>query len=159
MQPNPIEPEPTSPFRSRRAARVAGYLLWVSLFFALEGVGRKHCQVPSQTWVEAGADAHERALRGFRRDKAEECLGTTAWYAYPMGVMFVVSLLAPFVVVGLFAKKILRAGLRFPIDNITATAVLYGFAFLLALVLSMAPYEAAQWFYDRYDVGGAPLDE
>ena len=157
VRPGPIEP--TSPFRSRGAALVAGYLLWVSLFFVLEGAGRKHCHVPSRTWVEAGADAHERALRGFRYDKSEECLATTAWYAYPMGLMFLVSLLAPFVVVGLFAKKILHAGLRFPIDNITATAVLYGLVFCLAVAVAMAPYEAARWFYDRYGVGGAPLDE
>ena len=76
-----------------------------------------------------------------------------------MGLMFLVSLLAPFVIVGLFAKRILHAGLRFPIAGIKAAAVLYGLAFCLALALSMGPYEAAQWFYDRYGVGGAALDE
>jgi len=109
--------------------------------------------------VEAPADAHERHLRGFRYDKSVECLGASTWYSYSMGLMFLTSLLAPFVVVGLFAKRILHAGLSFPVAGIKAAAVLYGAAFLLAIALSMGPYGAAQWFYDRYGIGGASLDE
>ena len=108
---------------SRRAALGAGYLLWVSLFFAVAGAGRKHCHVPSRTWVEAGADAHERALRGFRYDKAVGCLDATTWYSYSMGLLFLLALLAPVVVVALLATRILHAGLSFPVDDFTATAL------------------------------------
>ena len=149
MQPDPIEPEPASPFARRPAALVAGYLFWVLLVFVVDGAGRRICHVPTRAWIESGANAQERALRGFTYDKSQECLGDIVWYSYAMAVMTVVGLVAPFVIVGLFAKRILRAGLRFPIDNITATAVLFGFAFILALVLSMGPFWALDWVYDR----------
>ena len=139
--------------RRRPAALVAGYLLWVSLAFVVEGAARRHCHVPSKTWVEAGASAHERALRGFTYDKAVECLDATNWYSYSMALMVLSAVLAPFVVIGLFAKRILHAGLSFPVDDITAAAVLYSALFVLALVLSMGPLWTADVFFDRYGVG------
>jgi hypothetical protein len=155
MQPPPIEPESRDPFGSRLAGIVVGYLFWACLFFAVDGLGRRHCQVPARTWVEAGADAHQRALRGFAYDKTLECLEATPWYSYAMAAMTVIALVAPFVVVGLFAKRILHLGLAFPVDNLTATALLYGAVFLAALVLSMGPIWAADWFYDRHGFGPA----
>jgi hypothetical protein len=45
MQPDPIDPKPSYPLDSRRVALAVGYLFWVCLFFAVEGVARKHCRV------------------------------------------------------------------------------------------------------------------
>ena len=149
-----VEPAHQPP--SRVFLLVAGYLLWVSLFFAVQGFGRMQCQVPSRTWVEAGADARERHLRGFRYDKSEECLDRTVWYSTSMGVLGVLAVVAPFVIVGFGAKRILRFAHGLPFDVPETAAVIYGFAFLLALVLSMGPYGAAQEFYDRYGVGTDP---
>jgi hypothetical protein len=132
---------------------VAGYVLFAALVFVAHGAGRRHCHVPSRTWVEAPADARERALRGFTYDKAVECLDATPWIAYSMAALMVLALAAPFVVVGLYAKRILRAGLSSPVDDLTTTALLYSAVFLAALVLSMGPHWAADWVFDRCGTG------
>lgn len=145
--------EPTHPRPGRRTALIAGYLMWVSLFFAIEGLGRMKCHVPSQTWIEAGADARERHLRRFRYDQSVDCLHEMAWYSYSTTALIIIALVAPFVIVGVFAKRILRFAHRLPFDLPRAAAVIYCYAFLIALFLSIGPYGAAQDFYDRYGVG------
>ena len=134
---------------ARRAVLGLGCFLWWALFFFVEGTARGQCHVPRKSWVEAGADARERALRGFQLTKAIECLDATTWYSYGMGALFVLALVFPFVVVGLYAKRILRAAMASPVDEVESGAVLYIVVFIVALILSLAPYGAAQWFYDR----------
>jgi len=76
-----------------------------------------------------------------------------------MAVLFVLAVAAPFVIVGFGAKRILRLAHGLPFDVAETAAVIYGFAFLLALILSMGPYGASQWFYDRYGVGAERASE
>lgn len=137
----------------RRGLLVAGYVVWVALFFVVEGLGRMKCDMPSDAWVEAGADAHERALRGFRQVQAVDCLGRTPWYSYSIGVMMALAFIAPFVVVGLFARRILRLVVDLPFVAEYVGAMLYVFLWVFVLALSLGPLPAAWWFYDRFGVG------
>ena len=133
---------------------VAGYLLYVCLGVVVEGAGRRACDVPTRAWIEAGADARERALRQFRRGKAEECLEARAWYSYTKAALLVLGVAAPFLAVALFGKRVLRAVMRLPIAAEYAGAVAYGAIWLAVLAATLYPYFGIEMLFDAYGAGG-----
>ena len=127
---------------------LAAYVLYVCATFVVEGAGRKACDVPSRAWIEAGDTATERALRGFRRTKAEECLDATGWYSNASAALYGIAIVAPFLVVILTAKGPWRFVRNFPVFEAHAGAVIYGFIWLAAMAAFMVPYFGAQGFFD-----------
>jgi len=44
--------------------------------------------MPTKRWIAAGADARDRTMRGWFRDRATECLDATAWYRSSIAGLF-----------------------------------------------------------------------
>ena len=146
MSSQPARAEGTLP--GRGVLLLAAYVLYVCATVAVEGAGRRACDVPSRAWIEAGADANERALRGFRRTKAEECLDATGWYSNGSAALLGIAVVAPFLVVILYARAPWRFVRDFPVAEAHAGAFVYGLMFVAALAVFMIPYFGAQAFFD-----------
>ena len=132
----------------RTVLLLAAYVLYVCATFLVEGAGRRTCDVPSRAWIDAGATANERALRGFRRNRAEECLDATGWYSNVSLALYGTAVIAPFLVVILYAKGPWRLVKKAPVFEAHAGAVIYGFIWLAAMAAFMIPYFGAQEFFD-----------
>ena len=144
----PAEARPAGSLPGLTFLLVAGYILYLCLCVAVEGAGRKACAVPTRAWIDAGADAHERALRQFRRVKAEECLNAKPWYSNTKGALFVVGVLAPFLPVFLCGRRVLRAVMKLPIAAAHAGAVAYSLIWLAGLAAMLYPYFGIEAFFD-----------
>lgn len=146
----PGQSDAIHPVQDRWRVVFVCYLAWALLFFAVEGAGRQACRVPSRRWVDAGDTVSERNLRAWTRDRSIDCLDANAWYSSAMGALFACGLVAPFVIVWLIRKRILRAAMSLPAFRMTGAALLYIAAFIVALLMAMAPYAAAEWLYDAF---------
>lgn len=113
---------------------LVGYLVWLILFTVVEGAGREVCRMPTKRWIAAGADARDRTMRGWFRDRATECLDATAWYRSSIAGLFAAGLLAPFAAAWLLRKRPVRAAL----------------VFIIALGLTPGTMGAVRWLYDWY---------
>lgn len=142
------EVPPTRPAGDRWRTYVVYYLLWLVLFSVVEGAGRQTCRMPTAKWIAAGADARDRNMRAWFRDRANDCLDRTPWYAYSMGTLFTLGLLAPFGVVWVVRKRIMSVAMAHPVFMIKTAALLYGGVFVAALGVSLGSMEAVRWLYD-----------
>jgi hypothetical protein len=123
-------PDASYPVQDRWRVYVACYLAYVLVLVAVEGAGRKACVVPIHL--------------------VESCLDATAWYSYPMTVLFIAAWIAPLYVVWILKKRIFHFAMRLPLFGIKAAAVLYLATFLFALILSLGTYFGVQWTYEVY---------
>ena len=151
---SPIRPEPAGALPSRAVLLAAAYVLFVCACFVVEAAGRRACHVPSHAWIDAGADARERALRGFRRTKADECLDATGWYSYGTALLYGIAVVSPLVIVVLSAKRLLRLVQRLDFFQAEMGAVLFAFFWLAGMAVFMVPYFYAHTLFDAYGLGG-----
>jgi hypothetical protein len=107
------------------------YMVWLMLFAGVEGAGRKACNKPMEKWIQAGATVRERSLRTWFRDRANECLEYTPWYAYSRGTLFTIALLAPFGVAWSVRRNVIRLAV-----------------FVAAMTMMLASMAGVRWLYD-----------
>ena len=129
----------------------AGYVLWVGLFFGVEGLARYRCRVPGQDWIEEGADARERLERNAVYNRGMACLEATDWHAQATEMLVKVAWVFPFVALAAYLARVLRRGLGAAFEHST---ILYGAVFTGTLVLAMLPYFAAMLFFQHYGFAG-----
>jgi hypothetical protein len=125
---------------------LGGYLLWASLFFAVEGAAHWACRVPGRPWIERGADAQERLARNLRYRKSIECLEAARWRSVTMDALFTIALVLPCVPLALYARRVTRRGWLYLFDE---PAFAYGAVYVLGAVLALLPYGAALLTFER----------
>jgi hypothetical protein len=139
-----MEPTPT-----RWRIYVVAYLVWLILFTVVEGAGRWACRVPMRKWVTAAADERDRTARLWFRDRADECLGYTAWYRFSMAGLLVIVAAAPLVAVRLVRRRLReRAPDRRPF--LRHAALVYSVAFVATLAVAAGTMAGVRWLYDWY---------
>jgi hypothetical protein len=141
-------PAPTVPVFEKWRVYLFAYLVWVVLFAGVEGAGRKACNMPMEKWIQAGTTVRERTLRAWFRDRANECLDNTPWYAYSMGTLFTIGLLAPFGAVWVVRRRVIRFAMSQSVFAVKTAALLYGAVFVVSMAVTLASMEGIRWLYD-----------
>ena len=128
-------PDPTAPVFDRWRLYVVGYLVWLILFTVVEGAGRQACRMPTKAWIAAAVDTRDRTMRAWFRDRADQCLADTRWYAYGTRALVICVVIAPLGAVWVMRRR----------SNLIRAVSVAG-----TVALMVGSIVAVRWLYDWY---------